>query len=414
MVSLLIDFDKIIKPNKLDLLESRISKPPETKFMIGLVLVINQKQYDSLQSLPRGHERVKYINSYEFVNSISGNSYIIYDEKRKICEIMKAEGSLLLKVIENTLFNIPNDVTLCVRIDLDSISRNKLIKEYTDAGFKDPYISKTSPIGFNFQNFGLCLFRENNIVNNEAKNDVKYILNQLPDKKNSLCSLKARLSDDAIKYLQQISRMGSTLNRNGIITQKEVAGRIVTGKITDDLTYHLEIDKSSIVYGEEEGVKIIGGLYNFHSHPAEAYDRNSVKFAWPSAQDYLGFMSSSVEYNTILHIVATLEGFYVISLHPESHEKKEMNKEMVSFILKKYELGYMKGKSQTPESYIKYVNNIKYEGYPIFLVQYINWSNPKSFFVVPYYRTGVNCFARQSTTDHINRLLKNEPQKLYI
>jgi hypothetical protein len=125
-------------------------------------------------------------------------------------------------------------------------------------------------------------------------------------------------------------------------------------------------------------------------------------------------MSSSVEYNTILHIVATLEGFYVISLHSECPENKEMNKKMVSFILKKYALGYTKGKSQTPESYIKYVNNIKYEGHPIFLVQYINWSNSQSFFIVPYYRTGVNCFARQSTTDHINRLVKNDSQKLYI
>ena len=406
MVSLLIDFDKIIKPNKLDLLESHILKPPETKFMIGLVVVISQKQYDALQSLPRGDKRVKYINSYEFVNSISSHSYIIYDEKKKICEIIGTEGSLLIKVIETTLFNIPNDVTLCVRIDLNSPSRNKLIKEYTEAGFKEPYISKTSPIGFNFPNFGLCLLRENNIVNNEGANDVKYVLDQLPNKKDSLCSLKARLSDDAIKYLRQISKMGSTLNRNGIITQKEVAGRIVTGKITDDLIYYLEIDKSSIVHGEEEGVKIIGGLYNFHSHPAEAYDRNSVKFAWPSAQDYLGFMSSSVEYNTILHIVATLEGFYVISLHPDCPEKKEMNKEMVSFILKKYELGYKKGEGHTPELYINYVNNIKYEGNPIFLVQYINWSNSKSFFIVPYYRTGINCFARQSTTDHVKRLLK--------
>ena len=406
MVSLLIDFNKIIKPNKLDLLESRISKPPETKFMIGLVLVISEKQYDVLKSLPKGDKRVQYINSYEFVNSISDHSYIIYDEKRKICEIMEAERTLLLKVIENTLFNIPNDVTLCVRINLDSPSRNKLIKKYTDAGFKEPYISKTSPIGFNFQNFGLCLFRENNIVNNQAANDVKYVLDQLPNKKNSLCSLKARLSNDAIKYLQQISKMGSTLNRSGIITQKEVAGRIVTGKITDDLTYYLEIDKSSIVYGEEEGVKIIGGLYNFHSHPAEAYDRNSVKFAWPSAQDYLGFMSSSIEYNTILHIVATLEGFYVISLHSEFPEKKEMNKEMISFILKKYALGYKKSEGHTPELYINYVNRIQYEGHPIFLVQYINWSNSQSFFIVPYYRTGVNCFARQSTRDQVKRLLK--------
>ena len=58
---------------------------------------------------------------------------------------------------------------------------------------------------------------------------------------------------------------------------------LVIEKVTDDLVHYLDVDKKSIIHGKEEGVKVAKGLYNFHSHPIEAYERNNVKFAWPSA-----------------------------------------------------------------------------------------------------------------------------------
>ena len=75
-------------------------------------------------------------------------------------------------------------------------------------------------------------------------------------------------------------------------------------KIDDTFTHHLVIDKTSLFYGKEESVPVIEGLYNFHSHPVEAYERKKTKFAWPSAGDYVGFLKAVVKYDTILHIVS--------------------------------------------------------------------------------------------------------------
>jgi len=403
MSSLLIDFNKIVKPNSMKNLENRIKPTPLTSFSVGLILVINQKQYDILNKLPKGDIRVQYINSIDFVNSISDYAYIIYDKKKKVCEIIDAKSFMILKVLKITLLNIPNDVTLCVGIDLDN---SKLIQEYTDSGFHEPYISKTSPMGVNYFKNVLCLVRENNVVNIKADNEVKYVLTQNVEKKD-VCTLKVQLSDWSVNYLQNLSMMGSTINRNGIITQKEVAGRFVIEKVTDDLVHYLDVDKKSIIHGKEEGVKVAKGLYNFHSHPVEAYERNNVKFAWPSVQDYLGFLSSSVEYDTILHIVASIEGFYIISLHSDwVRNKKDIDKKLFAFIMEKYYLGYKKGQGHTPELYIKYINRIHYGEYSVFFVQYFNWNNANTSFTVSYHKKGTNCFANHSTLESSRRFIK--------
>jgi hypothetical protein len=402
MSNLLIDFNKIVKPNNMRNLENRIIPIPETSFSIGLILVISKKQYNILNKLPKGDIRVKYINSTDFVNSISDYSYIIYDKKKKVCEIIGAKSFMIPKVLETTLLNIPNDVTLCVGIDLDN---TKLIQEYIDSGFHAPYISNRSPMGVNFFKNGLCLIRENNIVNDKSANEVKYVLKQNVEKKD-VCTLKVQLSDWSIKYLRNISMMGSTINRNGIITQKEVAGRFVIKKVTDDLVHYLDVDKQSIIHGEEEGVKVAKGLYNFHSHPVEAYERNNVKFAWPSAQDYLGFLSASQEYDTILHIVASIEGFYIISLHSDwIRNKEKINKKMIDFILTTYSKVYTP-KVYTPEVYIKHINSIHYAEYSVFFVQYFNWHNANTSFTVSYHKTGTNCFSNHSTLESSRSFIK--------
>ena len=394
MASLLIDFNRIIKPNKLENLLKRVTIPPVSHTSIGLVLIVSQEEYNELKSLPKGDTRVLYINSNSFVNSIIGHAWFVYDEEKKICEIIGAEGFVLSNVLKNTLFSIPNDVTLCVRIGLNNKKLSKILKEYIEYSFHDPYISKTSPMGFIFYDYGICLFRKNTIIDIDATNDVKYVLSHLKKEKKGFCKVKVRLSNKAIKYLEQISKMGSTINENGIITQKEVAGRLITKKVTNDLIYCLDVDKSSIICGEEEGVDVIGGLYNFHSHPKEAYERNNVKFGWPSAQDYVGFLSSTVKYDTILHIVATLEGFYVISLYPDT--KAFFDTDTVTFILKKYDLRCKKSPKHTPSWYISTINNIHYKDKPIFIVQHLSWNKSKECFSVSYLRSGVNCIARES------------------
>lgn len=408
MASLLIDFDNIIKPNNLALLKSAIQPIPETIYSLGLVLTLGQKQYNALEAIPKGNGRVQYLNSEQFVNSITGYAYLIYDKKKKVCEIMCIKGPVLSQAINNALSSIPNNVTLWVGIALDNPNMDSLIQEYIKLGFHDPYICKSSPLGYVFGSYGLCMLKQNDIVdNNNAMNDIKYIFTQFMSEQQGHCILRARLSEKAIQYLQQVSKIGSTINKDGFITQKELAGRLLAGIIDSDLTYHLEVDRSSIVSGEEEGVEIIGGLYNFHSHPREAYDRNNVQLGWPSAQDYIGFMASSLKYDTILHLVVSLEGFYVISLSNYWINKKEkLDKNVATFILEKYNLLYEKGRTTT--WYLRTVNGISYEGFPIFLVQFFPWYDSNASFIVPFRKNGVNCFARQNTLEKYEQLyIKN-------
>lgn len=398
MASLLIDFDNIIKFNKLPYLERRIKPIPVTKFSIGLVLVITRQQYEALQAIPKGYGRVQYLNSEQFVDSISGHAYLIYNKKKRICEIMDMERDVLSFVLENVLSSIPNNVTLWIGVSLDSPRLDILLKRYISANFHDPYICKVSPLGFEFSGYGLCMIRQNDIIDNNAVNDVKYVLSQFLAKENGDCNLYARLSDKSIQYLRQLSKMGSTINPNGVITQKEVAGILLAGKVDADLTYHLEVDRDSIVSGKEEGVEIIKGLYNFHSHPQEAYERHNVKLGWPSCQDYIGFMGSLIMYGTILHIVVSLEGFYVISLSNYwFNNKKKLGVKIFKFILQNYDLYYENG--NTSNWYVNTVNGIAYDGYPLFLVQFFSWHDASTSFVVPYCKNGINCFARQSTKD---------------
>lgn len=401
MASILIDVENIIKPRRLSLLKSRIQPIPDTKYSLGIVLSIKQNEYQTLEGIPKGDKRVEYINSPQFVDSITGHAYLNYDKKRKVCEIMGVEGpnpNILKQVIENVLSSIPNDVILWIGILLNDPNLIVLIKDCISVGFHEPYICKISPLGTNFNNYVLCMLRENDIVNNNAENDIKYVLNQFISNHKNCCTINVRLSNNAVEYLSSVSKMGSTINENGVITQKELAGKLIVGNIDNDLIYNLDVDRKSIVIGEEEGVEIIGGIYNFHSHPREAYDRHNVKFGWPSAQDYVGFLGSSFKYDTILHIVVSLEGIYIISLTEYwLNNKEKMEKNIVSFILDTYDMDEHKNK--TISWYLHTINNISYKNFPLFLLQFFSWYEANTSFVVPFRRNNINCFARQSTLE---------------
>ena len=410
-VSILVDYNNIVKNNNLLLLENRIASPPQTEFSIGLVIVIKKEQYETLKSIPKGYKRIKYMNSIPFVSSISGYEYFTYDKNKKICEVFDIKDKILPRVIESILFSLPNDITVFVNISLDDKQLDRKISVCITSGFYDPYISKVCPLGFTFPENRLYMIRKNDIIGNESinsvKNDVKYVLKQFRIYKLSnynYCILKAKLSKKAIKYLKSASKIGSTINANGVITQKEIAGRLVVGKVRNDLVYELDVDRTSIMYGEEEQVDLISGLYNFHSHPQEAYDRHNQTIGWPSAQDYVVFFESSLIYDTLIHIVASVEGFYVLSLSKFWFNNKnvsDIQKQVKKFILDNY--NKCSQKDNTIDWYVSTINGITYEGFQLFQVQYVSWNDADTIFTFSYKKNGVNCIARQSTLDIIKK-----------
>ena len=434
MDSLLIDYENIIKrsPKGRDphRLKERISPIPDTPFSIGLILIIPSTKIDHLHTLTKGTDRVNYLNTQDFVDSIKDHAYIVYDKHNKICEILIStlHVSSLNYIMQSILTNLPNDIIIWVGVALDNPDLSHILEEYINQGFTNPYICTTSPLGYifggtanhhlqdgltpkgvpHFQD-GLCMLKENNVVPHPINTtDTDYVLSQSGSAKGSYpqsgsakrtCQISLCLHDNTIKYLKQLCNVGSTINRDGIITQKEVAGSMNAISTPQNMTFKLEINYDSIIHGQEEGVSIVSGLYNFHSHPKAAYTRNNVKLAWPSAQDYIGFILSTIEYNTICHMVIGMEGIYIMSIHP-THEP--FSSKMGKFIQKSYDFCYKPG--QTSDWYVEKVNSILYNGHPIFDIQFLDWTNTAKPFVVHYKKINGNCFAMENTLEKYKRL----------
>lgn len=400
--SLLIDFDNIIKPNNLTRLVNKIKPLPESKYHIGLVLVIPHTRLQLLEKVPLGYGRVNYINTQDFVNDIVGYAYIIYDKKKKLCEIMGMRGWLTEHILNSVLTSIPNDVTLWVGIEIGDELFENLVQEYKQTGFQNPYICKTSPLGFAFSYYGLCMLKQNDIVEEDIGNDVEYVLKQFIKMQENNCTIKLRFTDTTLKYFKQLSRIGVTLNKNGSITQKELSGVLNTGIASEDQVFPLELDRISITSGEEEEAMSLKGHYSFHTHPEEAYKRHRVSLGWPSAQDYVAYLSSVKIHNCILHIIVALEGLYVLSMNNYWIDKQADLDNAVDFIRKYYDIPYES--NRTSEWYVRKVNSISYQNYPIFMVQFFNWENANDVLFVSYRREGVNCFASDKTREEYNRL----------
>jgi hypothetical protein len=251
---------------------------------------------------------------------------------------------------------------------------------------------------------GLCMTKinsiqdnnQNNNQNNKEKNRIKYLLLQHLSKQQE-CTLSAKLDASAVRYLRISTNAGSTINENGTITQKEIAGKLHVDHVTDDLTQVLAIDYQSIQTGDEEQVNVIDGLYNFHTHPVSAYESHKVLMGWPSAQDYVGYITSFLDTGTILHIVASVEGIYIISLgnYWLDSQNKELNKELSEFISTRYDLCSTSDKKHTPEWYIQQISSIRYKNAILFNTVYFPWNLASSIFTVNFPRKMNMCLVDQ-------------------
>lgn len=389
---ILIDYYSIITP-KMTRLIRKIGTPPLIPSnVIGLVLVVPITSLQKLESLEKGDLRIRYINTNRFVNSIISFTFLDINYQKKSCRILNESLNSMKYIIDCTVSSLPNDFLLLTSVHRESPIFQKVIDELIVEGFSDPFLCYTN---------SLCMIRENNVIisdsNFSVKNDILYVLSQsIPDSKN--CSLSGKLSDSAIKYLKNTLRIGSSINFDGTISQKEIAGKLQVTKISENFVCILDITPSSILIGSEEQVKVVNGLFNFHSHPNEAYERNSSLFGWPSAPDYVAFLYSSLKDDTIAHFVISREGIYVISLYEYWLENLDkLSGDLAEFILTEYDFCNKKVIFPNPTSYVKNINKIEYKNFPLFIVQYFDWKSTSNTFSLPFRKIGDNCFARQST-----------------
>ena len=260
------------------------------------------------------------------------------------------------------------------------MKNKKIIQKYTQSGFGKPYIcSKT--YGMKMIKT-ICLRREKG-DNNDYSNKITDILFHDNFK---YCKILVKLERNTINKLKLLCEETDLFG-----SQKEQAGNMVAIQKKNNKYYSIEINDKSVIKGTDVGVDIVSGLYNFHSHPRNAYKIYNVKLGWPSAQDYIGFFISIKEDSTIFHIVSTLEGIYIISLSKDWILKQNIfSEEILDFIEKKYNFCYKEG--NTIKWYLDKVNNIKYKDNIIFTIKYLHWENANTIFSITYSKLYNNCF----------------------
>lgn len=234
------------------------------------------------------------------------------------------------------------------------------IQKYVREGYGNPYIYKDA---------FLCLTPQHTTPKDLVLEEIRDVLTQfllfddIPTCTTTLC-----LSQNCINYLKSLTGNGRTRNGDGSITQKEIAGGLQVNQ-----SGMLDVIPESIIIGREEGVDIVPSHYNFHSHPKEAYIRHDVPLAWPSAQDYIGFLLAVKEDKTICHLVISIEGIYIISLTTHwFNEPIPLNRDFGTFIKDNYDIPC--GNGIQVDDYLADVNSIQYnDGPPLLDVQYLPW-----------------------------------------
>lgn len=388
MPGLLIDRKVLIK-HKLDILLNIAGSAPRTKDDIGIIFLIPKKQYDLLYTLKTKNDKISYITSDYFLDSIYGSYFIIYCEKKKICELREhvTNPNHLNDIVKSLIFYLPKDITIWA-----GVVPTKKSNVYIKSGFDNPHICNKSILGHKFRSSGIAFSKPNHedkIVDEmTVHNKLQYALKEQGD----LCNIYARFTKSAISYLQHI-------NRPKGYKEKELSGALTVRKVVkhdNKIIFELSPDPSSLKTGDNEEVDAVWSRYNFHTHPKSAYENHGVETGWPSSQDYVGFLSLDNE--TIFHTVVTLEGIYIISLSPEWDGN--LDDIDTDYIINHYHIDHNTDISF--DDYVKIINDKKYEGVQLFEVKYLPWNKSHYIFPVYFAKTNDKCLA----TEEVFKLLK--------
>ena len=315
---------------------------------------------DLLEQLEESKDKKKFISSEKFLKGIKYKYCTIYDEKKKVIPIDGCDPKYISLLLDTIARFFEESVTVAASYT-DFLARK---------GFSNPKIcSKYGDVCFSKKN---SFFKESSEKSVKAEYD--FVVSQI-DK--DYCELNIKLTGDTKNFLKHIVSSGVTLSGDNR-SQKEFFGifKLIDSSIVKNKIIHtLEVDRSSLISGNEDNIKANASLYNFHSHPFAAYQKYRVNYAPPSVQDYRSIFLMAKEYNTIVHFVAGIEGLYVVYVNPEKYYIDPDE------IINKLEYDDVETVKEL-ESYIKHVNS-----YDLFNVKLFKWDS-KGDIVVKFGKSG--------------------------
>lgn len=331
MIGLIIDTESY--PN-LELIKC------ENKVDNLLFIVIPENIFKKLEIKKQGDERTSFFNSQEFIKNIQYHFCTSYDKKDNIVHLSGCDERHVQLFLDTIHLNFEESVRIVAPFN------EKLIEK----GFEAPEIC-------GMKENDICLSRENKFINKNKIDPerVQHDLTFVKDQKNKrFCDINLQIDQPSLDFLKYLTKAGVTKTTKGR-SQKEYFGQFSiteTEETQGNILYTLSVDKDTLISGEEEKIEAAGSVYNFHTHPYEAYLNHKVKYGVPSISDYQAVFILSKQ-GTIIHFVATLEGVYAISMNPDFPILKKSDEKVIEFIDKK-----MPYARENLEKYLKYVNSV--------------------------------------------------------
>lgn len=335
-----------------------------------LFIVVDEVLFKELDG---STDRKAFVNSEKFIRGIIYAMCTIYNEKNKTISIEPCAPQYIQLFLDTISRFFEDSITIVAAYDEGII----------DKGFSNPIIC--GPSG------EVCLLKRNTIQQVDKRSVEAHYNFIVSQKDKPHCGLVLRLEQPTVDFLKHICNAGVT-ESGGTRSQKEFFGRFIiknTETIGDQTVVTLEIDQSSLKSGGEDDIDAKPSLYNFHSHPYNAYMKYKVNYGPPSVQDYKSVFMLVTQYSTVVHFVATLEGLYVVSFNTDKYNLSTKEAEK---IIKGFEYDDV---DTLPELYA-YLEGVNRAG--IFNVVLIPWDARERFdhIEVEFLKTGEfgNCLIR--------------------
>lgn len=235
----------------------------------------------------------------------------------------------------------------------------------------------------------LIVHKKNTIFNNPLEDYtvplglMKSLVQNYENIKNhtvNTCEMMFQLSENAIHTLKKMVGY-IRFDKN----QKEFTGHFHVKKVTyykGNPLFIIDIPENEVYVGEKEEVEGSDKPITFHTHPKQAYDKYNIKCAWPSESDYRTIYELIVNLSGIFHILAGLEGIYVISLKKDNLINIADLKNKNGRNIKKIANNATNRKKETEGDPIKYEISVKNDKEVPFDISYMNWEEARSPFFI--------------------------------
>jgi hypothetical protein len=224
------------------------------------------------------------------------------------------------KELYNLVIYNPNNYTKVIKyiinnkyksINLDFNHLNKdIINILLEHNYNMPYIFNRSKI-----NLPVINLLYNPTIKKIDITTIDYMFKEY-NKNTDVCEGWATLNNNTLQQLKNI-----VFNEEN---KGEMSGKLEISQTFDEIDKIVfEVSHTILNSGDNKEVKSVESMYNFHTHPKQAYYSCNTNLGWPSSDDFVIFVMGFImdEISTYFHCICAIEGIYILTIPKKSISK---------------------------------------------------------------------------------------------